>query len=569
MNRAGKQQFYTLILLAGLVFCPTNPIQAWQGEGSEASPQSVEDQIEELVANAIADYQEKRFDVATEKFSRALKLGSQDASVGYNAACCAALANQADDAFTFLNKAIELGWSDHRHMRLDNDLDSLHDDARWEKLIEGLRNQAKRIKRRWKSKVLSTPFAENVSDAEKAAGLSILWSEVKFNFVNFANVPDLDWDQKYMEYMPRVLETESTLEYYRLLEELVAQLKDGHTNVYLPGKLKEQFDARPGMRTRLMEGRVIVTEVFDPALNELGIHVGQELLEVDGVPVIEYAEKNIRPYMSASTPQDSDERTFGYFLLRGDLSRPLSLKLENADGQQSVIEVKRLSRSNASGLANGSPSFELKMLEGNFAHVSLNSFGSNQAATDFAARFDEISNAEAIILDVRDNGGGNSSVGWQILSHLTDQPFPTTRWHTLQYRPTFRAWQRNPLSQHGDDNGEYPANGEFNYQKPVVVLTGPGTYSAAEDMVAAFDMMDRGQIIGQPTGGSTGQPLMFQLPGGGSGRVCTKHDSYADGTEFVGKGIQPDVLVLPAVADLRNEMDSVLKAAIELLNAKK
>jgi C-terminal processing protease CtpA/Prc len=98
-----------------------------------------------------------------------------------------------------------------------------------------------------------------------------------------------------------------------------------------------------------------------------------------------------------------------------------------------------------------------------------------------------------------------------------------------------------------------------------VLLVGPGTFSAAEDFASSFDILSAGTIIGEPTGGSTGQPLMFPLPGGGSGRVCTLQERYADGREFVGVGIQPKIVVTPTVADFRMERDVVLEAAIEYL----
>lgn len=90
------------------------------------------------------------------------------------------------------------------------------------------------------------------------------------------------------------------------------------------------------------------------------------------------------------------------------------------------------------------------------------------------------------------------------------------------------------------------------------MLTSARTYSAAEDFVVAFDAMQRGRIVGEPTGGSTGQPLIFDLPGGGTGRI-------PDGRAFVGVGIQPQVMVAPRVADLRAGRDTVLEAALGLL----
>lgn len=83
--------------------------------------------------------------------------------------------------------------------------------------------------------------------------------------------------------------------------------------------------------------------------------------------------------------------------------------------------------------------------------------------------------------------------------------------------------------------------------------------------MVAFDAMKRGTLIGEPTGGSTGQPLMFKLPGGGSGYVCSKRDTYPDGKEFVGVGIQPQVLVHPTVRDVRAGKDTVLEAALNYL----
>lgn len=88
---------------------------------------------------------------------------------------------------------------------------------------------------------------------------------------------------------------------------------------------------------------------------------------------------------------------------------------------------------------------------------------------------------------------------------------------------------------------------------------------AAEDFVIDFELMKRGKIIGEPTGGSTGQPLMFSLPGGGSARVCTRQVFYPDGRQFVGVGIQPDILVRPTVADFRSGRDAVLERALEYL----
>jgi C-terminal processing protease CtpA/Prc len=169
-----------------------------------------------------------------------------------------------------------------------------------------------------------------------------------------------------------------------------------------------------------------------------------------------------------------------------------------------------------------------------------------------------------MIIDVRANGGGSSGVGWRILSMLTDKPFPTGRYRYRLYVPTFRAWGTDQewLQEVGDS---YKPHGRKLYTGPVVALSGPRTFSAAEDFLIAFQSMKRGRIMGQASGGSTGQPLLFALPGGGMGRVCTKQDMYPDGRIWVGVGIQPDVEVKPTAADLKAGRDTVLQAALQEL----
>ena len=83
-----------------------------------------------------------------------------------------------------------------------------------------------------------------------------------------------------------------------------------------------------------------------------------------------------------------------------------------------------------------------------------------------------------------------------------------------------------------------------------------------------FDAMKRGTLIGEATGGSTGQPLSFDLPGGGSARVCAKRDTYPDGREFVGKGIEPQITVAPTIEDIRAGRDPVLQRALAMLAGK-
>ena len=201
------------------------------------------------------------------------------------------------------------------------------------------------------------------------------------------------------------------------------------------------------------------------------------------------------------------------------------------------------------------------MLAGKIAYVALNSFMDNKTADEFFQRFAEIAASEALILDLRENGGGNTNVGYRIMAALAREPFLGSRWSTRDYKPAFRSWGR-PDRLYVEAAEREPIDPDHRYAGRVVVLTSARTFSAAEDFLVAFDQSGRGTIIGEPSGGSTGNPLNFSLPGGGTGLVCSKHDAYADGREFVGVGVKPQITVSPTVADYRAGKDTVLERAV-------
>jgi len=165
---------------------------------------------------------------------------------------------------------------------------------------------------------------------------------------------------------------------------------------------------------------------------------------------------------------------------------------------------------------------------------------------------------------VRNNRGGSSSIGYKIISYLIDKPLFGSHWKTRQYLPAFRAWGREEQWYEGNHDTIEP-RAENHYSGPVVVLTGPGTVSAAEDFVVALHASGRAILVGQKTAGTTGQPLMIKLPRGGKARICTKRDMYPDGREFVGIGIIPDVKVCPTQESTAAGRDTVLVKAITLL----
>ena len=169
-----------------------------------------------------------------------------------------------------------------------------------------------------------------------------------------------------------------------------------------------------------------------------------------------------------------------------------------------------------------------------------------------------------LVLDLRENGGGSSRIGYRIIGRLIDKPLKSCRWKTRQYMPAFRAWGREERWYEGT-HGSVEPRGQEPFLGPVAVLIGAGTVSAAEDFLIPLHASGRATLVGERTAGTTGQFLTIRLPGGGSAYICTKYDTYPDGREFVGIGIIPDVEVHPTQKDIAAGRDVVLEKGLEVL----
>lgn len=518
--------------------------------------------IRSLVDQATEAYLKHDYIRSARIFVAAADQSSDKPDLLYNAACGFALGGNTDQAWSALERAIGAGFEDLPGLVQERDLESLHEDARWRTLLDRIERSVSVRRDFWDSPAMRTPFAENLSDDEKIAGLSKLWAEAKFNFVHFDKVPTLNWDRVYMEHLPKVRATTSTYEYYRVLIAMYSLLRDGHTSVFLPNELANEDSARPLVETMLVEGKVMIVAASGQTAAS-GLTPGLEIIEVDGLPVMEHARRNVMPFQSASTPQGLDCRVYGQALLAGAEGKPVNLLLRDATGNIVMLSVPRVAGAEYLRTFRRKP-MSFSNLPGNVAYVALNSFGDSKTADEFEAVFPQIAKSDALVLDLRENDGGKSDVGYRILAVLTDKKFLAAKWETRDYRPAFRAWGRRE-ARFTAPSSEVPPNGEMHFAKPVVVLTSPRTYSAAEDFVAAFRSIRRGRIIGEATGGSTGQPLFVSLPGGGGARICTRHDVSPDGTEFVGIGIKPDIAVSSTIAHIRSGRDAVLEAALRLL----
>ena len=413
-----------------------------------------------------------------------------------------------------------------------------------------------------------------LTDAEKIVGLSIVWIEAKYNFVYFDQLT-LDWDSLFQATIPKVLATQNDFEYFRALRRFVAQLQDGHTSVWwcwTRNDLWASWTPLP-IETRLIDGKMIITEVHDNRLKRRNnIRQGLEIIKINGTDVHEYVATYIKPYINSSTEQWLNFRAYSREATSGNISESVLLTLRDENNQ---IFESRVLRTWASHNPPPRPLFEFTLLEHNIGLLRIDDFFRENFTGLFAEVYDKILATDALIIDLRDNLGGNTNNAVYVLSHFTDETFQIfDYWMSLGYVPARASWGQ-PREWVTDEWTVYqPVENRPIYNRPIAVLINEGTFSTAEDFCIGFRHINNGLIIGTPSGGSTGNPHFIPFPFGGGVQFCSLKSTNPKGIEYIGIGILPDIEVRETVSSFFARTESgadntnAVRKAIEILKGK-
>jgi hypothetical protein len=176
----------------------------------------------------------------------------------------------------------------------------------------------------------------------------------------------------------------------------------------------------------------------------------------------------------------------------------------------------------------------LEMLEGNIGYLRFDAFvnASLGGATAIAA-MTFLANADAIIFDLRNNGGGSPSMIQLISSYLFEEPTHLNSFYIRKRDITKEFWTQPDIE------------GKRRSEVPVFVLTSGRTFSAAEEFAYNLKHLGRATIVGETTGGGAhpverfrveGYPIVVSLPFGRAINPIT-------GTNWEGTGVEPDIKV--------------------------
>ena len=120
----------------------------------------------ELIQMADAKYEQKDYEQSTQFFLKAFKIEQKNPSHLYNGACAAALAGKKKNALKWLDAAQKNGWSNVRHARQDSDLNSLHGNKQYEKILGNMQAATEKLEANYDKPLRDTLLAIHERDQQ-------------------------------------------------------------------------------------------------------------------------------------------------------------------------------------------------------------------------------------------------------------------------------------------------------------------------------------------------------------------------------------------------------------------
>jgi hypothetical protein len=168
----------------------------------------------------------------------------------------------------------------------------------------------------------------------------------------------------------------------------------------------------------------------------------------------------------------------------------------------------------------------------------------------------DLGDTKNLIIDIRNNTGGNENYGNLFVSHLIDK--------TLTNKIIYYKNGKGHNSFLTTTSSLKPSSGIF-YKSDVVVLINKVVYSAANSFANSLSLLPQVTLIGETTGGGGGLPLKYELSNGWVLRFSASMEFRPTDSLILDKGIPPDFYVAK-LTDLKK--DNVLDFALEYLKNK-
>jgi hypothetical protein len=407
--------------------------------------------------------------------------------------------------------------------------------------------------------------------------------------------PKAELDKRFDQAEKALDRSMSVYEFYRIVAPAVAALKCGHTGVRVNPDLGKGKPVFP-LVVRVLGGKLYILRDLS---NAKGTLAGKEVRAINGVT----ADKIVQVMLSAA-PGDGDVVTARVRRIASGFARDLIdlLGLESPytvtywDAEQGSENTIRLDGVDATKLQPKRPDDSATLTffdDGKIADLKIHRFGGTVNKKDLGdflreafAEIDQKKSA-ALVLDLRDNGGGADQLGKLLLSFLIDEPFQyyddlvlnALDFSFRKYAPQSRALPADMLERQANGKYRLVKHPNWGIQQPskptfrgkVYILINGNSFSTTAEFLSHAHARNRATFIGEESGGgyygnTSGPGVLLVLPN-------TKLQAYVPLMTYymavrdykaVSRGVVPDYPVTYTIEELLEGRDKELALVLKL-----
>lgn len=298
-----------------------------------------------------------------------------------------------------------------------------------------------------------------------------LWETLRARYCFFAE-KRTDWEQVRRLYRPMALAAPSREAFAEVVGRVLAELYDAHTHLSDPADDTPRWPPYDLLVEPQGSAARIVAVKEGSAAQDAGLRTGDTIAAVDGRPV-SAAMRDALPRCLTGGDAAADLHALNVALAgRRGLPRRLTL----VSGRDVDLPLKAAAQR---------PDVEWRRLDGGAGYIAIRSFGDDEAARQFDKALADLRETPGLVIDVRDNGGGDTAVARPIMGRFITEPKP---YATMRRRegPALSA----PWTESVDPSGP------FTYARPVVVLANHWSGSMAEGFPMGMRAVAGARIVG-------------------------------------------------------------------------
>lgn len=354
--------------------------------------------------------------------------------------------------------------------------------------------------------IANNVLAQNpISYPKDTVGLSktelnfeILWHTFEDNYA-FFTLRNINWQDTYKKYRPLVNSKTTNDSLYTYFSRMLAPFQDNHINVIIPN-VKQFKSVKPSQYTN---------EFPTDSLRNAFLQMGEQILTNKGFSPIKYfgPARNGLPLFAYTTSKNSGYLRFNRCFVDGDADN-----IKDAEVASKILD----------------------------------------------SVFEHFQNVKSLIIDVRDNIGGNDEFAYEVAGRFTN----------TKIIGMYKKTRKTGKGYEDFDNPEtwyIEPKGKFKFLKPVVVLTNDKTVSAADVFSLIMKEIPNVKLIGSNSRGIYSDMYGFTLPNGWLISLSNQRYYNNKWVCYEATGTPVNIKILNTSKNLEEKMDPVLERAIEEL----